>query len=90
MIHIIYIFVDNSQISNMLIEFSVENYKSFKELQTLSMVASSLKPNPLYPWLSHNTFPLSDKLEGIKTKAIYGANASGKVILLRHCIILSE
>ncbi len=67
----------------MLLEFSVENYKSFKELQTLSMVASSLKPNPDYPWLKQNVFPVDDELMGIKTKAIYGANASGKSNLIK-------
>ncbi|MBE9214717.1 ATP-binding protein [Plectonema cf. radiosum LEGE 06105] len=65
----------------MLIEFSVENYRSIQKRQTLSMVASEDKA-----MLENNTFStpnLSDKLRLITSAVIYGANASGKSNLLR-------
>jgi AAA15 family ATPase/GTPase len=58
----------------MLIEFSVENYKCFKEKATFSMVADSelRKFNP-------DTVEPKDQL--LNVAAIYGANASGKTSL---------
>jgi hypothetical protein len=57
----------------MLIEFSVENYKSIKERKTLSMFAGSIKELQ-----KSNIFIFSNKIELLKSAAIYGANASGK------------
>lgn len=65
----------------MLIEFSVENYRSIQERQTLSMVASEDEA-----MLDSNTFPTpnsKDELRLITSAVIYGANASGKSNLLR-------
>ena len=65
----------------MLIEFSVENYRSIQERQTLSMVASEDEA-----MLDSNTFPTPnsrDELRLITSAVIYGANASGKSNLLR-------
>lgn len=58
----------------MLIEFSVENYLSIKERQTLSMVAAKDRAMP------QNIFANAVKpgLSILKCAAIYGANASGK------------
>lgn len=61
----------------MLIEFSVANYRSFKDLVTLSMLASSIKEHE-----EQNTF-LFNGLRLLKSAAIYGANASGKSNLIR-------
>ncbi|MDN3594168.1 AAA family ATPase [Zunongwangia endophytica] len=62
----------------MIIEFSVENFLSFKDLTTLSMVkAKSFK--------EHNethTFQIDPKLSLLKSAIIYGNNASGKSNLL--------
>ncbi|WP_377479172.1 MAG: ATP-binding protein [Microcoleus anatoxicus] len=63
----------------MLIEFSVSNFRSIKEEQTLSMIAdSSTRKND-------NTFvPIEDnKLRLLYSAAIYGANASGKSNILK-------
>ncbi|WP_339837258.1 ATP-binding protein [uncultured Maribacter sp.] len=61
----------------MLIEFSVGNYKSIKDLETLTMHASNLQAK--YPHLEQdNLFLGKDDLRLLKSKAIYGANASGK------------
>lgn len=58
----------------MLIEFSVENYLSFKDRVTLSMVASgdTTLPENVIKNAQGTKFNL------LKTAAIYGANASGK------------
>ena len=64
----------------MLIEFSVTNFRSFRERQTLSMVASRLSGH-----VETHTFdsglPGFDRL--LATTALYGPNASGKTNLLR-------
>ncbi len=72
----------------MLVEFSVSNFKSFKKLQTLSMVAQSLKPK--YEWLNENTFVAEEELPLLKTKAIFGANASGKSNLIKAIATFSR
>ncbi|MDP2114236.1 MAG: ATP-binding protein [Bacteroidota bacterium] len=61
----------------MIIEFSVKNYRSIKDLQTLSMIAAPIKSK--YPELDdNNIIQISDKLSLLKSAAIYGANGSGK------------
>ncbi len=61
----------------MLIEFSVGNYRSFKETVTFSMVASKVtaKDKKLD---DNNVFNIDNELSLLKSAAIYGANASGK------------
>ncbi|MCD6185455.1 MAG: ATP-binding protein [Deltaproteobacteria bacterium] len=61
----------------MLIEFSVGNYRSFKDVVTFSMVAANLKSKD--PKLDENNiFNYRKSVNLVKTAAIYGANASGK------------
>jgi uncharacterized protein len=61
----------------MLIEFSVGNYRSFKDKVTFSMVAANLvaKEKKLD---ENNVFAVDKELKLLKSAAIYGANASGK------------
>ncbi|MBD0390501.1 MAG: ATP-binding protein [Nostoc sp. C3-bin3] len=61
----------------MLIEFSVGNYRSFKEQVTCSMVAANLvaKDKKLN---ENNVFEIDNDLKLLKSAVIYGANASGK------------
>ena len=61
----------------MLIEFSVGNYRSFKDTVTFSMVAADIvaKDKKLD---DNNVFAIDNKLKLLKSAAIYGANASGK------------
>lgn len=61
----------------MLIEFSVGNYRSFKEPVTFSMVAANLvsKDKSLD---ENNVFAVDHNLKLLKSAAIYGANSSGK------------
>ncbi len=62
----------------MLIEFSVENYRSFKDKATLSLLASSDKS------LESNLIASKELGEhrALRSAVIYGANASGKTNLL--------
>lgn len=64
----------------MLIEFTVANYRSFRDPQTLSMAASSRKE-----LLEENTFdtgiPGLPRL--LRSAVVYGANASGKSNLIK-------
>jgi AAA15 family ATPase/GTPase len=65
----------------MLIEFSVENFKSIRERQTISMVAS----NYYKELLDKNTFEVKcdeNFPRLLKSAVIYGANASGKSSLV--------
>jgi AAA15 family ATPase/GTPase len=54
-------------------EFTVENFFSFKERQTFSLVSSKDKE-----LLESNTFESEKKNRFLKSAVIYGANASGK------------
>ena len=55
----------------MLLQFSVENFKSFKDTAVLSMEASADKDLP-------NNLTLINKTRCLNTAAIFGANAAGK------------
>jgi len=58
----------------MLLEFQVENYLSFKDIAKLSMIASSsISKNEL-----QDSIVTLDKINILKSAAIFGANASGK------------
>jgi len=61
----------------MLIEFNVENYRSFKDESNFSMVAAKIvsKDKKLD---QDNIFEVDEKLSLLKSAVIYGANASGK------------
>ena len=60
----------------MFIEFQVANFRSFRDLQKFSMQASPLRTND--GGLEENNVFKSYDLRLLKTKAIYGGNASGK------------
>jgi len=57
----------------MLVEFTVSNFRSFKESHTFSLVASKNKEH-----LDTNTFQVNDKIRLLNSAVMYGANASGK------------
>lgn len=79
----------------MFIEFSFANFRSYKDLQTLSMIAADITSNPAIID-QNNTFAATPKLRLLHSKAIYGANASGKsnivkalsvfIALVRHSV----
>jgi len=65
----------------MLIEFSVGNYRSFKDVVTLSMVAADeAADNDELD--KNNVFKVNQNFSLLKSAAIYGANASGKSNLI--------
>lgn len=64
------------KITKMVLKFSVSNYKSFKEKKTLSFIASSIGG------LEDTNLIYQNKLNILKSVAIYGPNASGKSNLL--------
>lgn len=65
----------------MILEFSIENYRSFKKECTLSLVAEASKSK------SDNVFEHQmangDSVRLLKSAVLYGANASGKSNLLK-------
>lgn len=61
----------------MIIEFSVENFRSFKDQITLSMDSSSSKKIP------QNLINLDDGNNLLKSALIYGANSAGKSNLIK-------
>lgn len=61
----------------MLLRFGVSNFKSIRDYQELSLVASSLKDDPAY-LLEIN----GSKERAVPLVGVYGANASGKSNLL--------
>lgn len=63
----------------MLIEFSVENFRSIKEEQTLSLLATKLKEHPG----NIISAPDDSKYDILRSAIIYGANASGKTNILK-------
>lgn len=72
----------------MLIEFSVANFRSFRERQTLSMVAAPRlrkRENVFKPELKGEKFP-----DLLKVAVIYGPNASGKSNLLKAMDVLGR
>jgi AAA15 family ATPase/GTPase len=78
----------------MLIQFSVGNFRSFKERATLSMVAANTNArDPLVN--QNNTIKVNEHLTLLTSTAIYGANASGKSNLvqafafMRQLVLLS-
>lgn len=72
----------------MLIEFSVSNFRSFREQQTLSMVAASRLRK------KENTFRVNTSGEKLppllKVAVIYGPNASGKSNLLKALSVIGD
>lgn len=63
----------------MFIRFSVENFLSFKEQQTFSMIAGAGRKKPFHLIKKSNRNDISL----LKTAVIFGANASGKSNLVR-------
>lgn len=69
----------------MLIEFSVENFRSYREKKTFSLVASAAQELP------GNLVAIPDSSKSlVRATVIYGANASGKSNLLEAMDSLSS
>jgi len=68
----------------MLIEFSVQNFRSFKERATLSLEAST------DDWLEDECVATVDGLRLLKSAAIFGANAGGKSNFLKAMAVFRD
>ena len=69
----------------MVKEFSFGNYRSFKEIQSLNMTASKIKEHT-----DNNIIVINEKESLLKSKAIYGANASGKSNIVKALILFID
>ena len=67
----------------MIVEFSVKNFRSIKELQTISFVATGLKSSKENSEVDENNIVKSGETNLFKTIGIYGANASGKSNIIK-------
>lgn len=73
----------------MLVEFSVGNYKSFKDNITFSMVAAKLaSKNKVID--ESNVFPYKKDINLVKTAALYGSNASGKSNFVKAFVFMQN
>ena len=62
----------------MIVEFSVKNFRSIKELQTISFAATGLKSSTENSIVDENNIVVVNGVRLLKTIGIYGSNASGK------------
>src|SRR5690606_26972633 len=62
----------------MIVEFSVKNFRSIKELQTISFSKTGLKSSEKNQQVDINNIASDGGMELFKTIGVYGANASGK------------
>ena len=73
----------------MLLDFTVENYRSFYEKKSFSMLAQKLSEGAKENVTSTMSYDI------LKTLAVYGANSSGKSNLInalqvmKHCVLSS-
>jgi AAA15 family ATPase/GTPase len=67
----------------MIVEFSVKNFRSINELQTISFVASGLKSSEQNSIIDTNNISKIKDIALFKTLGIYGANASGKSNIIK-------
>jgi AAA15 family ATPase/GTPase len=70
----------------MIIEFTFQNYRSFKEINTLHLQASKIKSK--YPAVDEENIFHTEKYDLLKSKVIYGANASGKTNITRALVAM--
>ena len=66
----------------MLIQFTVKNYKTFRETATLSLVASNY--DKITNEVDNVAYLDKFKMRLLKSAVVYGANASGKKIGRAH------
>ncbi|NDV60596.1 ATP/GTP-binding protein [Bacteroides sp. 519] len=67
----------------MIIDFSVQNFRSINKIQTLSFVTTGLKSAEKHAYIDQDNIVNNEGLSLFKTIGIYGANASGKSNILK-------
>jgi AAA15 family ATPase/GTPase len=65
----------------MILEFKIENFRSFKSQQVFSFVAETTKNKPNH--LFEAPLPKGNSVRLLKSAVVYGANASGKSNFLK-------
>ena len=72
----------------MVIQFSIGNYRSFNEIQTVNFRATGLVSED--KTVDANNIALVDGQRLLKTIGVYGANASGKSNLVKGVSFLKN
>lgn len=67
----------------MIVEFSVKNFRSISDLQTISFVSTNLKSSKENEHVDLNNIVADNSLKLLKTIGVYGANASGKSNIIK-------
>ncbi len=67
----------------MIVEFSVKNFRSISDLQTVSFVATNLKSSIENESVDLNNIVSDNGMKLLKTIGVYGANASGKSNIIK-------
>lgn len=70
----------------MIIDFSVKNFRSIKELQTISFVVTGLKSAEKYSEIDNKNIAKISDNQIFKTLGLYGANASGKSNIIKALV----
>jgi uncharacterized protein len=71
------------KLHTMIVEFSVKNFRSISELQTISFVATNLKSSKKNELVDVNNIVSENGMKLLKTIGVYGANASGKSNIIK-------
>lgn len=74
----------------MIVEFSVKNFRSINELQTISFAATSLKSSKENQHVDINNIVFDDGIRLLRTVGVYGANASGKSNMIKAFELFCE
>ena len=75
----------------MIIEFSVKNFRSINDLQTISFATTGLKSAKQFNYIDKNNIFTEHNQKCFNVIGLYGANASGKSNIIKafqHCIDL--
>lgn len=72
---------DITNITNMIIGFSIKNFLSFKETQIFQMTAAPIREK--FESFNQNKFNYNGKIQFLKSAVLYGANASGKTNFIK-------
>ncbi len=67
----------------MIVEFSVKNFRSISDLQTISFAATNLKSSNENESVDLNNIVSDNGMKLLKTIGVYGANASGKSNIIK-------
>ena len=67
----------------MIIEFSVKNFRSINDLQTISFATTGLKSAKQYNYVDNNNVFIEHNQKCFNVIGLYGANTSGKSNIIK-------